>query len=51
LPEAYYELALLLRKRGQTEKAAAAMAHFKKFRDVEPAESAVILKQLQDTVR
>lgn len=51
LPEAYYELGLLLRKRGQTAKAAEAMAQFKKFRDADSAESAVVLKQLQNAVR
>ena len=51
LPEAYYELALLLREGGQTDKAAEAMAHLKKFRDAEPGESAAMPRQLQDTVR
>jgi Flp pilus assembly protein TadD len=51
LPEAYYELGLLLRKLGENEKAAEAMAHFQKFREAESSERALILKQLQETVR
>ena len=49
--EAYYQLGLLLHKRGEKEKGDEALARFKALRDTEYSDRAVILKQLQDTLR
>ncbi|PYT30373.1 MAG: hypothetical protein DMG58_14595 [Acidobacteria bacterium] len=51
MAEAYYQLGLLLHKRGEKEKGDAALARFKALRDTEYSDRAVILKQLQDTLR
>jgi tetratricopeptide (TPR) repeat protein len=51
MAEAYYQLGLLLHKRGEKEKGDQALARFKALRDTEYSDRAVILKQLQDTLR
>jgi hypothetical protein len=51
MAEAYYQLGLLLHKRGEKEKGDQALARFKAIRDTEYSDRAVILKQLQDTLR
>jgi len=51
MAEAYYQLGLLLHKRGEKEKGDEALARFKALRDTEYSDRAVILKQLQDTLR
>ena len=51
LPEAYYQLALLLRRAGKPEQAKQAMARFNELRDATAGERDAVLKQLQDTLR
>jgi Flp pilus assembly protein TadD len=51
LAEAYYELALLLRRLGKSDEANQAMARFKSFRTAENNGREVILKELQETIR
>jgi len=51
MAEAYYQLGLLLHKRGENERGDQALARFKALRDTEYSDRAVILKQLQDTLR
>ena len=49
--EAYYQLGLLLNKRGEHERSELAFARFKALRDAESSDRGAILKELQDSVQ
>ena len=51
LAEAYYDLGLLLHKLGKQEQSDQALAHFRSLRSAAESERAIVLKELQETIR
>jgi cytochrome c-type biogenesis protein CcmH/NrfG len=51
LPEAYYQLAMIYTRRGESQKAAEALSVFHRYRAAEANERSEILRQAQQAVQ